>query len=194
VAGCRSSRVFALYKDFPSLRSGVDNLKSLRFDNHDITVLFPEAAVSKAFGEEEDAEGVPENDSAFIGGSLGWLTYVRPERTGVIADALVALGVGPRQAGQYENHLRNGSLLVCIRSSSTDQFDSAAAALLATGAESVLAARPSERSECGRIGSYNIPPSRILENVFTAREGRASSERFALVSTEKAPVQGTSSH
>jgi hypothetical protein len=168
VAGCRSSRVFALYKDFPSLRSGVDNLKSLRFANHDITVLFPEAAVSKAFGEEEDGECVSENDSAFIGGSLGWLTYVRPERTGVIADALVALGVGERQAGLYENHLRNGSLLLCIRSSSTDRFDSAAAALLATGAESVLAALPSERTQSRRTGSYNIPPSRIFESVFTS--------------------------
>lgn len=166
--GCQSSRVFGLYKDFPSLRSGVDNLKALSFSNRDISVLFPETAVSKAFGEENDADVMSERDSAFIGGSLGWLTYVRPERKGVIADALVTLGVGPREADLYENHLRSGSLLVCIRSTSTDQFDDAAAALMATGAESVLAARPSTPAK-GQARSYNIPqPSRIFESVFTS--------------------------
>lgn len=138
----QSGRVFGLYPDFPSLRAGVDTLKALRFDNQDISVLFSETAVAKTFDEGEDLGPEPGDSSAFIGGPLGWLTYVRPERAGVIADALVTLGVAPRRAGLYENGLRSGSLLLCIRSSSTTQFDEAAAALVATGAESVQAAKP----------------------------------------------------
>lgn len=140
----QSGRVFGLYPDFPSLRAGVDTLKALRFDNQDISVLFSETAVAKTFEGGDDPEPEPESadSSAFIGGPLGWLTYVRPERTGVIADALVTLGVAPRRAGLYENGLRSGSLLLCIRSSSPAQFDDAAAALAATGAESVQTAKP----------------------------------------------------
>jgi hypothetical protein len=125
-------------------------------------------AVSKTLPGEDEVGSRQQDCSAFIGGALGWLTYVHPERAGIIADALVVLGVPPHQAGFYEKHLRTGSLLVCIRSSSTEQFDCAAAALLATGAESVVAAQPAARPQNGRAIRPEIPHAdRLVETVFT---------------------------
>lgn len=168
MAAAESGRVFGLYPDFPSLRAGVDTLKALRFTNYDISVLFSEAAVAKTLDGEDDPETESADSSAFIGGPLGWLTYVRPERAGVIADALVTLGVAPRRAGLYENGLRSGSLLLCIRSNSTTQFDDAAAALVATGAASVQAARPLTRPEKERAIPHGLHRAEhLFEAVFT---------------------------
>lgn len=164
-----SGRVFGLYPDFPSLRAGVDTLKALRFTNHDISVLFSETAVAKTFEAEDDPEPESADSSAFIGGPLGLFTYVRPEREGVIADALVTLGVAPRRAGLYEDGLRSGSLLLCIRSSSTAQFDDAAAALVATGAESVQAARPLTLPEKKRAIPHDLHRAEhLFETVFAS--------------------------
>jgi len=148
----QEERVFGLYRDFPSLRSGVDSLKALRFDNNDISVLFPEEAVSETFSPDEGDEGpfesaAPGKPVAFIGGSLGWLTYVRPERPGLIAIALAGLGVPQPDAELYERNLRCGALLVCIRSSSAKRVESAAGALSLTGAEQVVSGRSVLQSE-----------------------------------------------
>jgi hypothetical protein len=152
VAIRQESRVFGLYRDFPSLRLGVDSLKALRFSNSDISVLFPEAAVSKTFPDgESEPELALRQPPAFIGGALGWLTYVRPERAGIIADALVALGVSEPQASLYEEHLRGGRLLLSIRSASTARSENAANVLMATGAESVVAGRSAARPGCSRV-------------------------------------------
>lgn len=142
-------RVFGLYRDFPSLRSGVDSLKALRFDNNDISVLFPEEAVSETFSPDERPfeSATPGGPDAFIGGALGWLTYVRPERPGLIAIALAGLGVPQPDAELYERNLRCGALLVCIRSSSAKRVESAAGALSLTGAEQVVSGRAVLQSE-----------------------------------------------
>ena len=166
----QEGRVFGLYRDFPSLRLGVDSLKALQFSNNDIAVLFPESAVSKTFSEEEDgAEAAAADPAAFIGGALGWLTYVRPEGDGVIAGALVALGVSPGQADFYEEHLRSGSLLVSIRSSSPSQFENAAGALAATGADLVVAGRAVSGSPARTpaVCSETFAADRFIKAVFS---------------------------
>lgn len=161
-------RVFGLYRDFSSLRLGVDSLKALSFTNRDISVLLPEKAVSETLPEDESLGAAPENASAFIGGALGWLTYVRPEGEGIIAGALVTLGVSPHQAGMYETQLNSGLLLVSIRSNTSSQVENAAAILMATGAESVIASRPSGQSQHDRTGARPLLGSmRLVETVFT---------------------------
>jgi hypothetical protein len=145
----KEDRIFGLYRDFPSLRSGVDSLKALCFDNRDISVLFPEAAVSETFSPDERAfeSAIPGEQVAFIGGALGWLTYVRPERQGLIATALAGLGVPKPEADLYERNLRDGALLVCIRSSSAKRIETAAGVLNLTGAERVVTSRALLQSE-----------------------------------------------
>jgi len=168
VALRQRDRVFGLYRDFPSLRLGVDSLKALSFTNRDISVLLPERAVSQTIPDDDCVGTEPEDASAFIGGALGWLTYVRPQGDGIIAGALVTLGVAPLEAGMYENRLRNGFLLVSIRSSTSSQVENAAAVLIATGAESVVASqRPASQSR-GRAGARAILGSaRLVETLFS---------------------------
>lgn len=165
----QEGRVFGLYRDFPSLRWGVDRLKALRFSNNDISVLFPEAAVSKTLPEADcEAETAPGQADAFIGGSLGWLTYVRPDRRGIIADALIALGVNPSKARVYEEHLRSGCLLLCIRLKSLAQVDDAESALAATGAESVVAGRAvASTVQANVVRRSAVSDEQRMESVFT---------------------------
>ncbi|HKS66677.1 MAG TPA: hypothetical protein VJR26_05515 [Candidatus Acidoferrales bacterium] len=150
----RESRVFGLFRDFPGLRLAVESLKGLEFDNREISVLFPEAAVAKTFSADEESEMANSDPAAFIGGALGWLTYVRPKRQGLIAKALAYLGVPKTEADSYERNLREGALLVCIRSASAKRAENAASILNLTGAERVITGqtgrRESERSQKGR--------------------------------------------
>lgn len=163
----QKSRVFGLYRDFPSLRLAVDTLKAVSFTNRDISVLLPEKAVSETLPPDECLGTAPKNTSAFIGGALGWLTYVRPEGHGIIAGALVTFGIPPAQAGMYEDQLTRGLLLVSIRSRTAAQVDNAAAILTATGAESVIASLPA-RPRTGRAGTRPLLGSvRLAETLFT---------------------------
>jgi len=143
------SRIFGLYDDFASLRAGVDNLKALRFCNNDISVLFPETTVSKSFLPEGDSPSSDER-KAFIGGTLGWLTYVRPERVGIVSAALVNLGVPEYEADLYETSLRGGRLLVCVRSAK-HSLESVMKAISLAGAQRVIAVRPSAPTTTSRM-------------------------------------------
>jgi hypothetical protein len=153
------SRVFGLYRDFGTLRSGVENLKALRFGNRDISVLFPEAAVAGTLSPQVPGLNdypTGQEPAAFIGGLVDQLTYVRPERNGIIAAALAGFGVPVVDAAVFEEHLRKGELMVCVRSSSTKQVRNAEDALASTGAERVVRSRPSSepglRCADGAIG------------------------------------------
>jgi hypothetical protein len=132
--------VFGLYRNFASLRSGVDSLKTLRFGDNDISVLLPEAAISKG-ASPDHVEPRASRQSSFnlIGGTLRRLTYIRPERNGIISAALANLGVPECDGDVYERNLRKGFLLACIRST-TKRVKSVMEALVLTGAEMVMAA------------------------------------------------------
>lgn len=133
-------RVFGIYADFGSLRSALDRLKALRFRNRDISVLLPEGAVSKGLPAEQTVSAKAGRSGSFIGGTLAWLTYVRPARVGIISGALGLLGVPQRAAEQYERNLRSGLLLVCVRMSSAKYVKHVFEAFRLTGAEEVVAA------------------------------------------------------
>jgi hypothetical protein len=139
------SRIFGLYRDFATLRAAVANLTALCYSNDDISVFFPEAAVSKNFLANNDS-GTPANDpAAFIGGTLASLAYVRPESVGVVSAALADLGVPDCEAELYESSLRQGHLLVCVRSSAESSVATTMNAIALVGAEHVIAVRASSR-------------------------------------------------
>jgi hypothetical protein len=152
-------RVFGLYLDFASLRLGIDSLKALRFGNADISVLLPEVAVSRELGPEQGSQSARAGPESFIAGTLGRLTYLRPEGVGVISAALVALGVSGRVAERYEANVRAGLLLACVRLSSATCVESAAEALRLTGAQRVTATRVSfcaEEHDSGDRGEWRL--------------------------------------
>jgi hypothetical protein len=152
------SRIFGLYRDFANLRLGVDNLKMLRFCNNDISVLFPESAVSKGMSpgkDENEADG--SEAMPFIGGTLGWLTYVRPGGVGIVSGALANLGVPEAEAEVYEASLRRGRLLLCVRSSARNSLESTVQAFARAGAERVIAVRASRRNKGNLIDTREAP-------------------------------------
>jgi hypothetical protein len=163
-----NTTVFGIYPDFVTLRASVDSLKALGFRDDDISVLFPERAVSRtlpmelevpaANSREIERQTEPEIEpeiEPLIGGNLSFLTYIQSAGAGTVSGALTYLGVPTAEAERYECRIRNGEVLVGVRSESTNQAELATEVLVETGAANVSAAsnyleefsRPSKRAK-----------------------------------------------
>lgn len=76
-----NTAVFGFYPDYCSAESSVDALKEAGFRNTDISVLFPQQAVSQNQVHEKDPKA-PEGTAsgvttgAVVGGALGWLAGI----------------------------------------------------------------------------------------------------------------------
>lgn len=139
----RDTTVFGIYADFVTLRTSVDSLIAFGFRSDDISLLFPESAVSRTLSREEAPRALAARARGLgplIGGNLDFLTYIRPEGRGVVCGALKLLGVPTDEAKKYEGWLRNGELLVGVQSECTGQTELATAILVETGAHNVWAA------------------------------------------------------
>lgn len=165
----KRSSTFAVYLSFGTLRTGVDALKTSGFRNGDISVLFPEEAVSKTMPSDGDSS--PETSQTaqplqpLIGGTLGWLTYINPSGTGVISGALISLGVPSYEAERYEGRLQNGGLLLCVRSGSVEQAERAYEALSHSGAEDVIFAEEGRSCVGGRTARSTLFGPVVQETV-----------------------------
>jgi len=135
--------VFGMYPDFVTLRASVDSLKAFGFRSDDISLLFPECAVSRTLprGAEPKAPAAAGRAMGpLIGGNLDFLTYIRWDGRGVVCGALKMLGVPADEAKRYEGWIRSGELLVGVQSECTGQTELATAILVETGAHNVWAA------------------------------------------------------
>jgi hypothetical protein len=159
-----NTTVFGIYPDFVTLRTSVDSLKALGFRDDDISLLFPERAVSRTLPMELETpaaklgeielENEPEIEP-LIGGNLSFLTYIQSAGAGTVSGALTYLGVPTAEAERYECRIRNGEVLVGVRSESTNQAELATEVLVETGAANVSAAsnfleefsRPTKRTK-----------------------------------------------
>jgi hypothetical protein len=138
-----NTTVFGIYPDFVTLRASVDSLKALGFRDDDISLLFPEGAVSRTLTAEVDPGppgGTCGEIEPLIGGNLGFLTYIHSAGAGTVSGALSILGVPADEAERYEGRIRSGELLVGVRSESTNQTELATEILVETGARNVSAA------------------------------------------------------
>jgi hypothetical protein len=138
-----NTTVFGVYPDFVTLRTSVDSLKALGFRDDDISLLFPERAVSRTLPMEPEAaesEEIKPEIEPLIGGNLGFLTYIQSAGAGTVSGALTYLGVPTAEAERYECRIRNGEVLVGVRSESTNQAELATEVLVETGAANVSAA------------------------------------------------------
>ena len=95
-----------------------------------------------------------------VGGKLNFLTYIYSAGEGAVSGALSFPGVPAYEAERYEGRIRNGELLVGVRSECTSQAELATGILVDTGARNVgVAAAGSceERAKsCGsRTGERN---------------------------------------
>jgi hypothetical protein len=164
-----NTTVFGIYPDFVTLRTSVDSLKALGFRDDDISVLFPERAVSRTLPmEAEPAATEPEETEPeiepLIGGNLGFLTYIQSAGAGTVSGALTYLGVPTAEAERYECRIRNGEVLVGVRSESTNQAELATEVLVETGAANVSAASNSAAEDLSEPEKRTKRTPRVAEN------------------------------
>jgi hypothetical protein len=139
----RCAVLFGIYLNFSSLQKAVDSLKKIGFRTNDISVLFPEGALDVWFHSSEcqdcpgEGEAEDTGSDTLIGGSLGWLTCMNLPAAGELAGALVKLGIPAYEAERYEGRIRNGGILMAVRSSSPILTDRLRDLFLHTGAESM---------------------------------------------------------
>jgi hypothetical protein len=136
-----STVLFGIYLNFSSLQQAVDSLKNIGFRTNDISVLFPEGALHEWFrsseGQARSAEKKEAGSEILIGGSLGWLTCMNLPAAGELAGDLMKLGIPAYEAERYEDRIRNGGILMAVRSSNPILADRLRDLFLRTGAESM---------------------------------------------------------
>jgi hypothetical protein len=133
--------VLGLYGEFQNLRAGAHNLRHLGFGVRDVSFLFLEAALSTQNSHANFQVDVtkPGSIGALIGGTLDSLGYLGGQGEGIIAGAMMSLGIPKYEAEEYESGILQRKLLLCARSFSLVFGDLAMEALLHTGAELIIA-------------------------------------------------------
>lgn len=133
--------LFCIYFDFSTLRDCVESLRSLDYRTQDISLVFPETAISKTFsarcgaGSQRNVDRAESN--SLVVGSLGWLTYVSPSAPGELGAILAGLGIPVYDVERYENRIKNGGILVSVRCFSSHLATSLREVLRETGAQEI---------------------------------------------------------
>lgn len=143
--------IFGLYAEFRDLRAGYQRLLHLGFGVRDVSFLIPEAALSPA-SVAAVCEGGFQSSTLFSGsiiaGTLESLNHLHPRDIGVIAGAILSVGIPSYEAEEYESAIREGKVLLCARSFSYALGDLAMQTLLHTGAERIISVPlPSAQSQ-----------------------------------------------
>lgn len=132
--------ILGVFNSFHTLRASVSSLKALGCRDGDISVLFPEVAVSQTLSPDENRQVATRPNihlEPLIGGTLGWLTYIDPDGAGAVSCALISLGVPAYEADRYERQIMNGRMLVCVRPPAIVAPDKAEEILARTGAQHI---------------------------------------------------------
>jgi hypothetical protein len=138
----KTAALFAIYLNFPAVRRSVDALKRMGFRDEHVSVLFLERAVAgqDSLPNDLDHSGRRARKSRpepLIGGTLGLLTYIRGAVEGVVAEALVSMGIPAEEAEGYEKCIRSGGILLSVRCSSRVWRDRTRSIIQQTGAQEI---------------------------------------------------------
>jgi hypothetical protein len=162
--------VFALYPSLGALRAGASALKAFGIDDEDISVLFKEDVIAETFTADERAlsSELPSSArEACIGGMLASLGYIYPSKSYAIEHSLRNLGVDLHQASFYQQCVKGGSLLICVRATAEKFADRAAKILTGTGAVEVVRAVVASRMDIPEL-AFMRSTSEVEESKFTA--------------------------
>lgn len=136
-----SVSVFALYSDFRDLRAGYQRLLHLGYGVRDISFLIPEAALLPAHVAAVSETRLPASllfNGSMVAGTLESLNHLQARDMGVIAAAILSVGIPSCEAQEYETAIREGKILICARSFSHALGDLAMQTLLHTGAVRII--------------------------------------------------------
>ena len=161
--------VLALYPSLGALRAGASALKAFGIDDEDISVLFKEDVIAETFaaGEAGVSSELPNNSrEAYIGGMLESLGYIYPTKSYAIEHALRGMGVDLNQASFYQQCVKGGSLLICVRATAAKFADRAAKILAGTGAVEVVRAAVASRIDIPEL-AFMQSTREVEESKFT---------------------------
>src|ERR1700730_14829542 len=163
----KKTAVFGIYKTTTSAEHSVDRLLAAGFSNDDISVLLQDSASSKDFAHEKNTkapEGATTGvaTGGVIGGTLGLLAGIGAlaipgvgpliaagpimaslagvgigGAVGGIVGALVGMGIPEYEAKRYEGAVKDGGTLLSVHCDTSEQIDTAKAALKETGARDI---------------------------------------------------------
>jgi hypothetical protein len=159
--------VFCIATSFPQAERIVESLKTSRFSNNDISVLFPDTQGTKDFAHEKSTKA-PEGAATgagtggVLGGVLGWLAGIGAiaipgigpfvaagpimallggaavgATVGGITGALIGMGIPEYEAKRYESKLKEGKILISVHSENSDETDRAKTIFKNAGAEDI---------------------------------------------------------
>ena len=173
-----NTTIFGIYLNFASLRKCVDCLKAIGCRTTDISVLSPDHGATTPLGSVDgEAVTAAASSEAIMVGSLGWFTYIRTPPVGLLTRALTSLGVPAYEAERYENRIKNGGLLLSVRSASPVWTERIGEILKETGAEEMSKSEDAVLTILGRAPAEHAKPrtertriaSEIRESAFAAR-------------------------
>jgi hypothetical protein len=170
----KNTAVFGIYATPGTAEAAVDHLLSKGFSNSSISVLLPDDDSTRAFAHEKSTkapEGTTAGvtTGGVIGGTLGLLAGIGAlaipgvgpliaagpimatlaglgvgGAVGGLVGALVGMGIPEYEAKRYEGAVKGGGTLLSVHCDTSDQIDTAKAALKETGAKDI-----SSSSEAG---------------------------------------------
>ena len=145
----------------------VDELKSARFSNNDISVLFPDKDTTKDFAHEKNTKA-PEGAVAgagtggVLGGALGWIVGIGAlaipgvgpfiaagpimaalsgaaigAAAGGIAGGLIGLGIPELEAKRYEGKIKQGNILLSVHTENSEEITRAKDIFTQAGAQDI---------------------------------------------------------
>ena len=159
--------VFCIATSLPQADRIVDQLRSAKFSNNDISVLFPDKGTTHDFAHEKNTKA-PEGAVAgagtggVVGGALGWIVGIGalaiPEvepfiaagpilaalsgaaigaAAGGIAGGLIGLGIPELEAKRYEGKVKEGNILLSVHTENCDEIKRAKEIFTKAGAHDI---------------------------------------------------------
>jgi hypothetical protein len=159
--------VFCTVKNSAQAERIVDTLKSAGFINHDISVLMPDKAGTRAFAVDNQTKA-PEGAAtgagtgAVLGGGLGWLAGIGAlaipglgpfiaagpimaaltgaavgGTVGGVTGGLIGMGIPEYEAKRYEGKLKGGHVLISVHSEDAKETERAKKIFELAGAEDI---------------------------------------------------------
>ena len=163
----KNTAVFGIYATPGTAEAAVDHLLAKGFSNAAISVLLPDDESTRAFAHEKNTkapEGTTAGvtTGGVIGGTLGLLAGIGAlaipgvgpliaagpimatlagvgvgGAVGGLVGALVGMGIPEYEAKRYEGAVKGGGTLLSVHCDTSDQIDTAKAALKETGASDI---------------------------------------------------------
>ncbi|MGH9764205.1 MAG: hypothetical protein ACREAC_25505 [Blastocatellia bacterium] len=156
-----NTTMFGIYLSFANLRKCVDCLKAIGCRTSDISVLSPDREATPPRDPVNGQSAIATTGSeAMMVGSLGWFTYISTPPVGLLARALTSLGVPAYEAERYEIRIKNGAILLSVRSTNPVWTQRISDILKQTGAEELSKSEDASLSILGRATPGHASKSR----------------------------------